>query len=137
MNRYRPYYFDPWKQQGFDAEMRQNTTGDWVRFGDHEAEVARLRGTLSLAEDAVEARDQALANCRKENERLNAFAAEPAAVVEQMSADAKERADESERLRAALDAARAELEATGLELIEARAQGVWLARRLGLRNSDG
>ncbi len=59
MNRYRPYYFDPWKQQGYDAEMRQNLTGEYVRFEDAE----RLCQELSLAEEG-------LANYAQEVEQL-------------------------------------------------------------------
>jgi hypothetical protein len=64
-------------------------------YAEWRALAERLKQELSLAEER-------LANYAQENGRLNAFAAEQAAVIEQMSADAKERAQEIKRLRALL-----------------------------------
>jgi hypothetical protein len=77
MKRYRPYYFNPWNQTGHDAEMRQNPTGEWVRFEDHKSELARLmplKGGVPVREWALQEKlklaEEGLANYEKENERL-------------------------------------------------------------------
>jgi chromosome segregation ATPase len=91
------FFLERWRRESEKSHERKD------------AELEQLRGTLSLAEEG-------LANYAQENERLNAFAAEQAAVIEQMSADAKERSDENERLRAERASAIDRITPLGLEM---------------------
>jgi hypothetical protein len=45
VTRYRPYYFDQTKVKGFDATMRENSAGGYVRWEDYE----RLRAAAGAA----------------------------------------------------------------------------------------
>jgi len=40
VTRYRPYYFDETKVRGFEATMRENSGGDWVRYEDYEKQLS-------------------------------------------------------------------------------------------------
>lgn len=59
VDRFRPYYVDPAAVTGHNATMRQNSTGDWVRFSDYDAAAAEYeeyRKCSALESGLAEAR---------------------------------------------------------------------------------